>query len=130
MEFVGVIEAKADPPGIDRARWLAVLSSRDDLVPPRPRQAVNPLTGEPATVSAPETSAELIVDGAPVGLIEWSETEENFLVAWGDPAVVGRAAEQVAADLDASFRVAADLERASDDVLTPIAKQEPWWKFW
>ena len=109
MDCVGVIESKPDPPGIDRDKWIALISLRSDLVPPQPREITNPFTGEPATVFAPETTALLFLDGQDVGLFCWAENEENVLVVSGDLMMLRHVAEEIAQDLGGVFRTSDEL---------------------
>jgi len=110
MEFIGIIESKPDPPGIDRSRWLALISSRDDLVPPEARVVTTPFTGQALTVFGPDTTAQILIDGRPAGTIEWpdreEDLEENFLIVWGAVPTVRHIAEQIADSLGGSFRTA------------------------
>ncbi len=110
MEFVGIIQAKPDPPGIDRSAWIALITARDDLVPPEPRTFVNPFTKKPATTNPPKTTANLIINGRHVGSFHWSENEENVVSVWGDLAHVRPVAEEIARELGGVLLTADELE--------------------
>ena len=111
MELVGMIHAKPDPPGINRSAWMALIATRDDLVLPQPRTAVNPFTKKPITTNPPKDSAIVFVDGKQVGAFDWSQNEENIISVWGDLDCVRKIAEEIARELGGRFLATDELQQ-------------------
>lgn len=91
--LTGVISAAVDPPGIDRARWLALIAESAHL---------------DSSDEAP-TSARIVVEGAMVGHMVWSKTSANEIEVYGVLEQVQDAAWNVAAELQAQFVTLAEL---------------------
>lgn len=111
MEFVGIIQSKPDPPGIDRSAWMALVKARNDLLLPQPRAGVNPFTKKPVMFDPPKDSANVFVNEQHVGSFHWSQNEENVISVWGDLAHVRPIAEGIARELGGVFLAADDVKQ-------------------
>ena len=111
MELAGRIQAKPDPPGIDRSAWIALIAGRDDLIALEPLTIINPFTKKPATIKPNKTSARLITEGRHVGSFDWSQNDENVVSVWCDLAHVRPVAEEIARELGGVFLTVDELEQ-------------------
>lgn len=67
MSLVAVISRT---PRLEMAEWLRRIELMDELVPPPPREANNPFTGQCTTLTSKPGTVEIIVSGTLVGAIE------------------------------------------------------------
>ena len=103
VDFVGVIKADPDPPGINRARWIALIQDHPNLMRLEPREGINPFTREPITIYPKPDSAKVVVDGREVGMMETCQSGANEISVWGDAGIVAPLATAIAPLLSGAF---------------------------
>src|SRR3954470_24943411 len=79
MDFLGEIVREPDPPGIDNRRWIDLIREHPNLVPPEPREGINPFTKKSMVLRPRPDVARVIVDGQEVGSMNWAEDGSNAL---------------------------------------------------
>ncbi len=60
FDFIGEIMREPDPPGIDNRRWIDLIHENPHLVPPEPREGINPFTKQ-AMVIRPRPDVARVV---------------------------------------------------------------------
>jgi hypothetical protein len=103
MDFIGEIQAKPDPPGINNAQWIEMIHEHPSLEPVPPREGINPFTRKPTVYPAPADSARVVVGGKEVGSMEWAMDDSNMINVYGDPEVVIPLAREIAEALGGRF---------------------------
>jgi hypothetical protein len=103
MDFIGVIAAASDPPGIDQQRWIETIADHPALAPFAARRGINPSTKQPMDYAAHPVAARVVVQGNEVGRMEWAQDDSNQIAVFGSPGLVAPIAEEVAALPGATF---------------------------
>jgi hypothetical protein len=103
MEFIGSIQAQADPPRIEKSRWHEIIRDHPNLAVAEPKEGVNPFTKEPLVIEPNPDNARVIIDSREVGQMRWSWRGGNEIHAFGDRDAVYSIAYEVAARLGARF---------------------------
>jgi hypothetical protein len=104
MDFIGVISAASDPPGVDQQRWIDTISRHPALVSLAPRRGINPFTKQPMDYLAHPASARVLVGGNDVGWMEWAQDDSKQIAVFGPASLVAPVAEEIAALLGATFK--------------------------
>jgi len=97
MEMIGVI--RANPLGIDRNRWVALIQVHTNLTPVKPREGINPFTKKPTLFRAPQDSAVIVAGSKEIGSMSWNMAGVNEINVSGDKVVVEPIARDVAEKL-------------------------------
>jgi hypothetical protein len=103
MDYLGVIVGPTNGTPVDQQAWVALIDQHPNLVRPQPVPITNPFTRKPAVMRPRRDIAGVVVDGEPIGTIEWFQDGENGMLVMGNAAVVP-IAEVVATALGAMFR--------------------------
>jgi hypothetical protein len=113
MEFdiIGEIVREPDPPGIDNQRWIDLIRGHPNLVPPEPREAINPFTKKSMVIKPRPDVACVVVDGQEVGVMSWALDGSNLINVFGQPQTVVPLAREIAKALGGRFRASTDEER-------------------
>ena len=90
--LAGIIAAESDPPGLDRARFLALIGEHGAL-----------------EADADEATAVVVINGEPSGRLLWSSTDANEIEVYGDVDRVRDVAWNIAAALGGHFITLAEL---------------------
>jgi hypothetical protein len=69
MDFIGEVVGEPDPPGVNRQRWIDLIREHLNLVPPEPREAVNPFAKRSMMIRPPPDVARVVDDGREVGVM-------------------------------------------------------------
>jgi hypothetical protein len=77
MRVEGIIQLVGDDLAGEREAWHELLARRPEFRRPGPRQTINPFTREPMMISPRLDVAEVVVDGVPVGQVDWSADEDE-----------------------------------------------------
>jgi hypothetical protein len=109
FDLIGEIVRSPDPPGINRQRWIDLIREHPNLVPPEPREGINPFTKQPMVIRPRSDVARVVVDGMEVGSISWAEDESNLIYVFGGAVVP--LAQEIAKVLGGRFRASTDEER-------------------
>ena len=102
--FLGFITASPDPPGIDLARWIALVAEHPQLLAPPDRIGKNPFTRKAMVYRAHPSSAHVVIDGAVVGAMYWALDGSHQIVVDGDADLVRPIAFEIAARLGGVYR--------------------------
>jgi hypothetical protein len=106
MAYLGRIEAISESAEIDPTVWFKLIDAQGPLRHVPPVMGINPFTRQPCEVNAPSSTAQVCIDGVPVGTISWAtDGSPCLLVDADDESVeyVARIAEDVATALGAHF---------------------------
>lgn len=103
MDFIGQIVREPDPPGIDNQRWIDLIRRHPNLLPPEPKQGINPFTKQTMVIKPLPDVARVIVDGDEVGAMSWSLDDSNLINVFGDPQAVVPLAQELAETLGGRF---------------------------
>lgn len=103
MDLIGEIRSEPDPPGIDRRRWIDAIRDHPNLVPPEPREGINPFTKKPMAIQPRPDVARIVVDEEEVGAMEWAQDDSNMINVFGDPKAVIPLARDIAELLAGRF---------------------------
>jgi hypothetical protein len=98
-----VSRSQPDPPGIDKARWIALIPNHPSLSRAKPIDAKNPFTGEPTKIYPPGSTAAVVVAGQRIGILEWCLSDGNDISVYGEPAVMIPMAKDIAGLLGGFF---------------------------
>ena len=104
MDFLGSIKAPLDPPGIDRARWMRLITTHPNLRPAPQRVGINPFTRKPMTFRPHPDFAWVVIAGNQAGTMDWAQDGSNQISVWGESSGVDEIARQVAAQLGGTYR--------------------------
>jgi hypothetical protein len=104
MDFIGEIVAEQDGAGIDKRQWIDLIREHPNLIPPEPRETINPFTKERILIKPLPDVARLIIDGEEVGAMSWSMDDSNLIHVFGKPGNVSPLAQEVARLLGGRFR--------------------------
>jgi hypothetical protein len=112
FDIIGEIVREPDPPGINNRRWIDLIREHPSLVPPKPREMINPFSKRPMTIKPLPDVARIVVDGVEVGVMSWSLDDSNLINVFGEPQAVIPLAFDIAKSLGGQFReVASDGQR-------------------
>jgi hypothetical protein len=106
MDVIGKILVKPDSSGFTRKQWVDLIREHPNLVPPQPRERINPFTKERVTFPPPSDVAQVVVDGKIVGSMSWAEDDSKLINVFGEPEAVAPVAYDVAKSLGGRFEVA------------------------
>lgn len=104
MDFVGVIAAASDPPGIDRQRWIDTIPKHPALASVPPGRRINPFTGQPQEFPANPATARIVIEGKDVGMMGWAQDESNVIIVYGPADLVRTVANEIAGLLGATYK--------------------------
>lgn len=104
MDYLGSIEALAEPPGVDLDRWRQVIETHPNLKPVAPQPGINPFTRAPWTYHPHPGTARVVVDGKDVGMMSWAEDGTNRVAVWGEPGIVDQLAHEISMRLDGTYK--------------------------
>ena len=111
VKLRGSIVAKANQPGFDQARWIALIGQHPGLSVLPPRQGINPFTREPMLFQAKDV-ALVTASGKQLGAMDWAPDDSQQISVWIDEGAAADALDAIAADvagrLDAVYRRAAE----------------------
>ena len=114
-EFFGIITPRGGN-DIGAEAWLSLIQSHPSLSNVPPREAINPFSGKPMLVHAPDSTANVTVGDSVVGSIAWAVNGANELVVNSETDDLGhldglkRIALEVTESLQADFRTISELE--------------------
>lgn len=108
FDFIGEIVREPDPPGIDKHRWIDLIREHPRLVPPEPREGINPFTKKRMTIKPLPDVARVVVDSREVGVMSWAMDESNLINVFGDQVFVVPLAQEIARSLDGRFKKVGD----------------------
>ena len=108
MDYVGKIEGKPGSPKIDRQRWLDLIGDHPNLVPPQPRESINPFTKQPMAIRPRPDVAHVVIGGKNVGSLSWAEDDSNLINVMGEVGVIP-VARDIAKSLGGRFKAVADV---------------------
>ena len=104
------VEGEIVPTGscsrVNLEEWCRLISSHAEFRRPQPRQVLNPFTREPMVITPRPDVAEVVVAGAVVGNVGWSEAEDVPLVNVSFERSAISLVLQWAAELGGEFREA------------------------
>ena len=103
MDFVGVISAASDPPGIDQQRWIDTIPKHPALAPFLPKRRINPFTKQPQDFLPDPAAARILLEGKDVGWMGWSQSDTNEVIVYGPADLVRTVAHEIAALLGATY---------------------------
>jgi hypothetical protein len=106
MQYIGLIEWPNGASEVDRQRWLKLIDTHGSLAQVPPRSGINPFTRKPTQVYAPRSTATVVIRGAEVGNIGWSQDDSPALEVNAKEDAVGEVchiARDVATKLGAQF---------------------------
>lgn len=103
-DFIGEIVRESDPPGIDNRRWIDLIREHPHLVPPEPREGINPFTKQAMVIRPRPDVARVVIGGQEVGAMYWSEDDSNMINVFGEPQVMVPLANEIARSLGGRFR--------------------------
>ena len=103
MEYLGAIVSQQGP-GLDQARWRAMIATHPNLATPPSRSAPNPFKpGEMMVVHSAPDAACVTVNGVEVGMMDWGADGSPLVNVFGDAAAVIPIALELATLLDGRF---------------------------
>ena len=104
FDFIGEIIREPDSPGIDNQSWIDMIREHPNLVPPEPREGINPFTKRAMVIRPRPDVARVVVDGKEVGAMDWSLDDSNLINVFGEPQVIVPLAHEIARSLGGRFR--------------------------
>jgi hypothetical protein len=79
MRIEGAIRPIGSGLGFDREEWRQLVRRRPEFRRSALRQGRNPLTGGTMTFQPQEDTAEVLLEGSPVGTVYWSMNDEPLV---------------------------------------------------
>ncbi len=111
FDFIGEIVREPDPPGIDKQQWVNLIREHLNLVPPEPREGINPFTKKSMIIKPTSDVTDIVIDGKEVGVMSWALDESNLINVFGEPQAVIPLAHEIAKALGGRFWSSTDEER-------------------
>jgi len=112
FDLIGEIVCEPDPPGIDKRRWIDLIREHPNLVPPEPREGINPFSKHAMVIRPRPDVARVVIGGREVGAMYWSEDDSNMINVFGEPQSVVPVAGEIAGSLGGRFQqVASDKQQ-------------------
>jgi hypothetical protein len=104
FDLIGEIVRDPDSPGIDNMRWIDLIREHPHLVPPVPREGINPFTRQSMVIRPRPDVARVIIGGREVGTMSWSLDDSNLINVFGEPQAVIPLAREIARSLGGRFQ--------------------------
>jgi hypothetical protein len=103
MDYIGDIVSQPDSQEISRERWIALIRDHSCLVPPEPREGINPFTKKATTFRPPPDAARVVIAEKEVGSMSWAQDGSNLVCVFGVPELVVPLACEIAESLGGRF---------------------------
>ncbi len=88
MRIEGTIRPAGDGTGFSREAWRQLIGRRQEFRRRAPRRIRNPFTGGTVMTPQHEDSAEVLLNGHPVGDVWWSMSEEPLVCVSIEPSAM------------------------------------------